>query len=221
MAIGDAISQVGRFKGESLTRTISGFEVALADASASTVRSSNQRLGVDHSLLLAAAAIKQASAQIDVVIHTVGILYALPHILRQDEVVESLSLGAGSAHSDADLVTDRRIGEFKFICWQAKGNAVRNKTLFEDYFRLIREQTDKEKYLYLLETETPLRFLRGGRDPLKVLDRNKRLADDFVAGYGQSYGTVGEFFEAHQEEVQIVNLTEVVPGFDEFMAIFR
>ena len=221
MTITDAISVVQAFKSDSLADQIAAIESDLARIRSEDIAAVTQPFGINHELLLAAAAVKQASAQIDVVIHSVGILYALPHLLRKGEVVEGLSLGAGSAGSDFDLVTSQRIAEFKFIRWQAKRNAIRNKTVFQDFFKLAREETAREKYLYLLNTEIPLRFLQGGRDLPKVLDRNKRLAEDFTARYGRTYRTVGEYYKAHQDEVHIVNLTEMVPGFDEFMAIFR
>lgn len=219
MAIGDAISQVNQFKGNSLTDTIAAMEKRLTFVSAGRVNAANQSFGINCELLTAAAAIKRASAQIDVAIHAIGILYALPHILGQDETVEGLSLGAGRAGGDFDLVTDRRIAEFKFIHWQVGAEAVRKKTLFQDFFKLAREKTDKEKYIYLLNTEIPLRFLRGRSQVRKLLDRNKRLLDDFDARYGRHYRTVGEYFEAHEEAVQLVNLAKVVPGFDEFMEV--
>jgi hypothetical protein len=52
--------------------------------------------GVTEAVVTAAMTIKQLSAQIDVVIHAVGILISLPYILEPKEVIESLSLGAGS-----------------------------------------------------------------------------------------------------------------------------
>jgi len=217
MAIEDAIARVNQFKGESLAETIATLESELARTDSVEIAVSIRSLGISRELLLAAMAVKQASAQINVVIHAVGILYALPHILREDEVVEALSLGASSVSSDFDLVTDQRIAEFKFIHWQPKGNAVRNKTLFQDFFKLAREQTAKEKYLYLLSTEIPLRFLRGDRNVMKVLDRNRRLADDFRDRYGQTYRTVGEFYEAHRAKVHVVNLVETMPGFKQFL----
>lgn len=204
-----------------LTQTIASIESHLTQAGIAQVHAANRSFGIAHKLLMAAAAVKLASAQIDVVIHTVGILYTLPHILREDEVIESLALGAGSAGSGFDLVTNHRITEFKFIHWQKKGNAVRNKTLFQDFFKLAREQTGKGKYLYLLQTKIPLRFLRDQRDILKVLDRNRRLAEDFVARYGDTYRTVGEYYEAHKGNVRIVNLVDAVPGFDDFLRLFE
>lgn len=221
MAIADSISRVEQFKGRSLTRKIAEIEFQLPGGGLAQVTDANGVFGISQELLVAAAAVKKASAQIDVVIHAVGILYALPYILRDSEVVEGLSLGAGSARSDFDLVTDQRIAEFKFIRWQEKGNAVRNKSLFQDFFRLAREDTEKERCLYLLQSAIPLHFLRGGRDILRVLDRNRRLTDDFRTRYDGIYRTVGEYYRAHKDTVRIVDLTESVPGFDAFMSVFE
>ena len=221
MAIGDAVSQVQQFKRGSLTETIADIEAQLTDERAAQVDAASQSFGIDGGLLMAAAEVKQASAQIDVVIHAVGILYALPHILGEDEVIEGLSLGAGSAGSDFDVVTNQRIAEFKFIQWQGGSNALRKVTLFQDFFKLVRETTQKEKVLYLLDTEIPLRFLQGSSQIRWLLARNRQLRDDFEARYGQTYRAVGEYYKAHQDEVHIMNLAEMVRGFDEFIAIFR
>lgn len=221
MAISDAISRVQHFKSDSLTETIAAVESQMRGTGAVGVVNINHSFGVSPELLIAAAAVKQASAQIDVVIHAGGILYALPYILRENEVVEGLSLGAGSAGGDFDLVTNERIAEFKFIRWQGGAEAVRQKTLFQDFFKLAREETKKEKYLYLLNTEIPLRFLRGRSQVRRLLDRNKRLANDFEARYGGAYRTVGEYFEAHRDSIQVVNLADIVPGFDAFMEVFE
>ncbi len=221
MAIDDAVTHVNKFKNSKLTETIGRIETELAQAGKTRVDATNQSFNVNLELLLAAAAVKQASAQIDVVIHTVGILYTLPRILKDGEVIECVSLGAGNAGCEFDLVTDRRIAEFKFIHWREKGNAVRNKTLFQDFFKLVRTKTSKSKYLYLLEKEIPLRLLKGDRDVLKVLDRNRRLADAFVEQYKQEYRTVGEYYQAHKGQVQIVNLVKKVPEFAQFMQVFQ
>ena len=191
----------------------------MAGAESAAINDINQSLEINDHLLTAAAEVKKASAQIDVVIHAAGILYALPYLLAEGELVESVSLGADNANSPFDLVTNQRIAEFKFIRWRKKGNAIRNKTLFQDFVRLAREQTDKNKYLYLLDTEIPKRFLAGDRAILKVLDRNRRLADDFVVRYGQAYQTVGEFYAAHAASVKLVGLVndENIPGIEAFL----
>ncbi|MBN2002849.1 MAG: hypothetical protein JXA21_05790 [Anaerolineae bacterium] len=217
MTIKDAITLVETFKGDRLGATIVEMEKRLAQAGPETVAEHNRRSEVTPALLSAALEVKRASAQIDVVLHAVGILYALPHILNPDEVVESLSLGANNAGSNFDLVTNQRIAEFKFIHWQPKGNAVRNKTLFGDFFKLARVDTFKTKYLYLLDTYRPLRFLRGQHALQKALDRNQSLANDFAARYGDTYRTVGEFYTAHKDSIRLVSLLDIAPAFAGFI----
>jgi hypothetical protein len=217
--IEDALRQIERFRGQSLAETISKIESRLTGAKAQNVAAVNTGNRVDASLIAATAQVKRASAQIDVVIHAVGILYALPHILEKDEILESTSLGAGNAGSDFDVVTDRRIAEFKFIYWQGGSESLRKKTFFQDYFKLIREQSQRAKYFYLLNTEIPLRFLSGTSRSLRMLDRNRRLADAYERLYGNRYQTVGEFYRAHKENVKFVNLVGMVPGLEHFIGL--
>ena len=179
----------------------------------------NAAVHVDKSLIASAAQVKRASAQIDVVIHTAGILYSLPYLLGEEEIVESISLGAGNAGSDFDLVTNQRIAEFKFIYWQGGSESVRKKTFFQDYFKLIRDQSQRAKYFYLLNTEIPLRFLSGKSQALKMLDRNRRLADDFQQMYGTTFQTVGEYYSAHRDQVKFVNLIEIVPDLQQLVGL--
>lgn len=208
----DALHALEYFKGASLKKTISQIETRLAGIRADEASTLNSEFEITASLINAAAEVKRASAQIDVVIHTLGILYSLPHILDAGEIVESTSLGAGNAGSEFDLITDRRIAEFKFIFWQGGSEAIRKKSFFEDYYKLVREHTPKRKFFYLLNTEIPLAFLGGNRSMLKVLDRNRRLCDDFEKRYGaQQYPTVGAFYRAHEGQVTFVNLLGIIP----------
>jgi len=214
MALEEALDRLQQFRGSSLAATIADIESRLGSADTARVGDVNLAFGIDLKLLQSAIAVKTAAAQIDVVLHATAILNCLPYLLEEDEVVEKLSLGAGNAASDFDLETSRCIAEFKFIHWQGGSEAVRKKTLFQDFYKLVREPTAKLKYLYLLNTKIPLRFLRSKRDVLKVLDRNRRLADDFVERYGKTYHTVGEFYEAHKGEVRLVNLVDLIPQLD-------
>jgi hypothetical protein len=61
---------------------------------------------------------KQVAGQINVVIHALVILLCLPHILKDHEVIEYVSLGAGNTARAFDLETNQRVAEFKFIRWQ-------------------------------------------------------------------------------------------------------
>jgi hypothetical protein len=217
--IDDALRQIERFRGPSLAQTVANIETRLAGTSKKDVVAVNSSIHLDKTLITSAAQVKRASAQIDVVIHTVGILYSLPHILEDGEIVESLSLGAGNAGSDFDLVTNRRIAEFKFIYWQGGSEAVRKKTFFQDYFKLIRDQSQRAKYFYLLNTDIPLRFLKGKSKTLRMLDRNQRLASDFQRLYGNRFQTVGEYYSAHKDQVRFVNLIEVVSDLEQFVGL--
>lgn len=212
MAIVDALLQIESFRGVSLAKTVADMETRLVGTKASDVLAVNSGARIDKSLIASAAQVKRACAQIDVVIHTVGILYSLPYLLEEGEIVETVSLGAGNASSDFDLVTNRRIAEFKFIYWQGGSEAVRKKTFFQDYFKLVREQTHKAKFLYLLNTQIPLMFLRGTSNVFRMLDRNQRLRDDFQARYGTRFQTVGDFYLSHKDVVTLVNLVDLVPG---------
>ena len=211
MTIDDSISVVSQFKSGSLAEKIAKIEATLHGKSVAQIGITNDRYGVDAHLIQSAAAVKRASAQIDVVMHAAGILFSLPRLLTPDEIVESLSLGAGNAGSDFDVVTNRRIAEFKFIHWQGGAESVRKKTLFQDYYRLARYETSKAKYIYLLNTEIPMRFLRGDSKITHILDRNKRLLEDFQTRYGTQYQTVGQFYRAHLRTIQLVDLSTLVP----------
>jgi hypothetical protein len=113
-----ALRAIEEFRGSSLAATIAGIEARLASATTADTIALNAGLALDRFLIASAAEVKRASAQIDVIIHTLGILYSLPHLLEEGELVETVSLGAGNAGSDFDLVTNCRIAEFKFIYWQ-------------------------------------------------------------------------------------------------------
>lgn len=222
MPIEDAISLVNRFKGGDLAGTVGRFERRLRGADKAFVMAENSSGGISRDLLMAAADVKRASAQIDVVIHAAGILLALPHILDkdQDEKIVSVSLGAGSAGSAFDLVTSHRIAEFKFIHWQGGAESVRKQTLFQDFYRLVREPTPNQKELYLLNIEIPLSFLRGRSSAVDTLRRrNSALAEDYASRYGSRYKTVGEFYRAHKAEVKLVDLISVASEFADLAAI--
>ena len=62
--------------------------------------------------------IKKLSAQIDEIVHATGIIQCLPRILKKGEKVIDLSLASGADGEGIDLITDKRIAEFKFARWQ-------------------------------------------------------------------------------------------------------
>jgi hypothetical protein len=212
MSIADALAQINAFKGKSLALTVDSLETALVDVNLEQARTVLEAFSISSSLMTAAAAVKQASAQIDVVIHAIGIACSLPYLLAEDEEIESTSLGAGNAHSDFDLVTNKRIAEFKFVNWQGGSESIRKKTLFADYVKLASDPTHKAKYLYLLRTDIPLKFLRGRSNVYRILDKNNRMREHFQSNFGDQYETVGDFYRDYADKIQLVSLPDIVPA---------
>lgn len=208
----DAISTLG--EGPALRSTISGIESSLRGkqrrAAERTIASHN----VDEGLLQGALAIKNLAGQINVIVHVVGILVALPHILERDERIESVSLGAGNTGRDHDLVTDRRIAEFKFIAWRGGSETIRQNVLFIDLFNLASVRTTKRRCMYVVGREHPDRFLKGRRAISSVLSRNAGAAARFRALHGDEFSTVAEYAAACiTDRVEIIDLRDVVPAF--------
>jgi hypothetical protein len=120
----DDLKTIQSFAGElGLTSRIGRLEGSLAGVARDAATAFLAPEGIDHTTLAAAITIKRPSKQIDVVVHAVGILTALRYILEPDEVIRSLSLGAGNTGRSHDLETDRQIAEFKFIDWQGGPSA--------------------------------------------------------------------------------------------------
>ena len=149
-------------------------------------------------------------------IHAAGILTALPSILDDSEVVQTLSLGAGNTGRRFDLETNHRIAEFKFIRSRGGAESIRQNSLFKDFYYLAEASTKKTRYLYLLELQRPVQFLQGGRKLTSVMSRNSKLAKEFHRAYGKRFRLVREYFRYRHHRVRLVDLSEILPalGFD-------
>jgi hypothetical protein len=170
---------------------------------------------IDEVVLKGALEIKDLAGQIHVEIHAVGMLVVLPHILERGERIESVSLGAGNTGREHDLVTDRRIAEFKFIQWRGGAESIRQNSLFVDLFNLASAKTSKRRYMYIVDREHPDRFLASQRALSSVLSRNATVAARFKALHGEQFKTVADYTEYIKDRVEIVDLREIVPAFGE------
>ena len=161
----EAEESIRRFMKGPLRDHISVVESSLQGRDRTACQSQCQSLGITQSLLDSALLMKRTASQTDTLIHAVGILISLPVILRKGETIKSLSLGAGNTGRQFDLETNFRIAEFKFINWRGGSESVRQNSLFKDFYQLAEHSGDgvKERCLYVLGTEYPLRFLRGKR----------------------------------------------------------
>jgi len=157
--------------------------------------------------------IKKISSQINIIIHSLGILTALPYILGPQEKIVALSLGAGNTGKRYDLETNKRIAEFKFIAWQGGPESIRQNSLFVDLFNLSEDPTPKKKYVYVIDKKIPIKFLKGKRDIKSVLSKNQTAHDKFFSKYGNKFLRVFEYYDHVKDEVAIVELGDISPVF--------
>jgi hypothetical protein len=209
----NAIARLGT--GTDLTATIRAIEVSLTGEQRRAAERTIANNEIDEAVLKGALEIKDLAGQIHVVIHAVGMLVVLPHILERDERIESVSLGAGNTGREHDLVTDRRIAEFKFIQWRGGAESIRQNSLFIDLFNLASAKTSKRRYMYVVGREHPDRFLANRRALSSVLSRNATIAARFKALHGERFKTVADYADYIKDRVEIVDLREIVPAFGE------
>lgn len=161
--------------------------------------------------LQGALTVKSLASQVNVTIHALGIVTALPYILEPGEIVEDASLGAGNTGRSFDLETDRRVSEFKFIRWRGGAESIRQNGVFIDLFRLAEAETDKKKVLYLTGLEHPVRFLNGARSLTSVLSKNSAVHDRFRTIYDDQFTVVRQYWNHVSDRVDLVDLLEIVP----------
>src|SRR5258708_21792938 len=211
VALAGAIHLLQTFRGPDLTRTIGQIEKSLRGASADSYASVLTTSGAKAEALGAAGLVKQLAAQIDVVVHTLGILLCLPHILRPGEVIEYVSLGAGNTNRAFDLETNQRIAEFKFIRWQGGSESIRQNSLFKDFFEMAEHETPKEKYLYVLGIEYGEKFFNGGRALSNVLSHSVKLSKQLTEHLVDRYRTVRDYYLPRKGLVVIQDVSPFVP----------
>lgn len=199
--------------GSLLTGHISRIEQSLVGANKESAQDFLHSQSINEPILDAALLLKSFAGQINVVVHTLGVILSLPHILEPDETISYVSLGAGTGGKEFDLETDRRVAEFKFINWQGRSEAIRQNQLFKDLFYLAEYNGGKRRQLCVLGCDYPHKFLRGRRALNSVLSRNNRLRADLYSRYPDRYKVVSEYYSDVKHLVEIVDLTQRVPAF--------
>jgi len=205
-----AIAALDQFIAKNLTKRLAAVEHALVGRSIDAVSA----IALDHQAttetLAGASRIKSIASEINVIIHAVGIVACLPRVLDEGEVIRSVSLGAGNTGKDFDLETDQRVAEFKFIRWRGGSETIRQNVLFKDFYKLAEHPTMKRKYLYVLGTDEPLKFLNGRRQLRSVL-KDAALNDAFFSKHGSEYHLVRDYFVVHCDRVNLVDVSPYVP----------
>ena len=210
----EAAKNIQTFESGSLTGRLSALQDSFQGKSKADSEFLCSTLNINPSLLDSALVLKQAAGQINVVVHSIGILVSLPCILKEGEIIESLSLGAGNTGRPFDLETNLRLAEFKFIQWKGGSESIRQNSLFKDFYWLAEynEDTTKDRYLYVVGLEHPKKFLTGGRALGSVMSRNNKLLTDFQRRrYGERFSKVCEYYEYRKSRVKLVDIMEAAP----------
>lgn len=211
--IHEALTVLETFERQGLTQRIANLEYLMAMKNGSALNKVLEQENVTPELLKAAFTVKKAASQIDVVVHAAGIMVALPYILKEGEIVESLALGAGNTGRKFDLETNFRVAEFKFINWQGGSESIRQNQLFKDLFGLAVDSSGKEKYLYLVGKDIPMKFLTNSRRSLaSVLSKNIEMRNSFYKTYGDKYQYVSQYFRDIENQIRVIDLKDLVPA---------
>ncbi len=217
MKIEESARRVQNFESDSLTDRLSNLELIFQGLGANQAKGLCDANKLDSMLLSASFELKKIAGQINVVIHAAGILASLPFILKEEEKIEYLSLGAGNTGKQFDLKTTHRIAEFKFINWKGGPESIRQNSLFKDFFGLAEEETEKTKCLYVLGTEKPLKFFTGKRKLSSVMSKNISLKNTFSNIYGSRFSVVKEYYKFRKNDVQLVDISPELPELNEIM----
>jgi hypothetical protein len=210
MSVGRALKALAQFQGESLTSNLAEIERNIVGLNARDLRTYCGGRGIDAKFMSSAVTIKQLAGQINVVIHAAGILCSLPHLLEAGEIVESVSLGAGNIGRKFDLETNRRVAEFKFIDWRGGPESIRQNSIFKDFFDLAEYRGRKHRYLYVVDTHFPIRFLSGGRALSSVLSKMPTIHESIRAKHGAGVTRVCDYFNINKDKVEICDVSPFI-----------
>jgi hypothetical protein len=202
-----AIELLRKFGGDDLTLTLSQIESSARGVTIDSCLSYLAESRASRDALAAAAEMKRLAGQINVVIHALGILLCLPHILEEKEHVEYVSLGAGNTGRAFDLETNLRVAEFKFIHWRGGPESIRQNSIFKDFFLLADSDSQKRKYLYVLGSTHPTKFFNGGRALSSVLSKDNRVRTLFYAHHGDRFTKVRDYYECYKKLVFVEDVT--------------
>ena len=183
----DALQIVSSFKGKNLKQKLNELKKNLVG------KGKNDIVVLDE-VFEAALKVKTLSAQIDEVVHSTGIIKCLPHILLNDELIVEVSLAAGAEGEGIDLVTTKRIAEFKFSRWQeGVANGMRKRQVFADLVNLYLNPITKKKELYVYDASKITAFFQSKKAQWKnVLSKSGGL-DRKLKAHFMEIGVSGNF----------------------------
>lgn len=174
-----ALDLVLNFKGEKLQQKLNEIETDLIGKG----RKSIPKLPEVYE---AALEVKKISSQIDEIVHATGILKCLPQILADDETIVDLSLAAAASGQGIDLVSNKRIAEFKFSRWQESSNGIRIGKAFSNLVSLYLNPLPLKKELYVFNAAKVISCFQSSKSAWKnVLSKsgglNERLEKHLIS----------------------------------------
>lgn len=214
MELSEAVTALQNFGGADLTLTLARIEASLRGTTIDNCAGALAKCGAETGVIGAAGMIKQLAGQINVVIHALGILLCLPHLLQPGEVIHYVSLGAGNTGKAFDLETNQRIAEFKFIRWQGGSETIRQNALFKDFYLMAEHSSKKRKFMYVLGTKYPLKFFNSKRSISSVLSKSGALQGQFNNKFGDSCTTVRDYYTQRKDFVVIQDVSPFLPELD-------
>ncbi|MEP1445858.1 MAG: hypothetical protein ABJK37_07085 [Paraglaciecola sp.] len=210
MSIDSAIKAISKFQGASLTESLSILEEGIVGANSDKSLNYCAENNITDSFIDSALAVKKVAGEINVIIHASGILHALKDILKPEEIVQSVSLGAGNTGRKFDLETNLQVAEFKFIDWKGGAESIRQNGIFKDFFELAEYDTDKSKNLYVVGTHYPLKFLNGGRALSSVLSKQPVIQKKILDKYGSGIKITRDYYNLYKGSVNVIDISPYI-----------
>jgi hypothetical protein len=212
--LADCTAVIARFTGNNLASKIAALEFDLVGMDKERIGDWLTSAAINQELFSAAKIVKQAAAQIDVVLHALGILVILPLILKDQEIIESLSLGAGSSETKRfDLETNLRIAEFTFIDWRGNDNT-RLQKIFKDFYRLAEFPAEKLKELWVSDDTYVLKYLRSRTSVRSATHKHRDVWETFQSRYPEIQ-IVSDYYRRHGANVSLKVYDRDAVGFSE------
>lgn len=210
MCIEKAIKAIEKFQGTSLTKNLALLEGDIVGGSSVDAAKMCASININNDFIQSALEVKKVAGQINVIIHASSILHALDDLLKEGELVESVSLGAANAGKKFDLETNYQVAEFKFIDWQGGAETIRQNSLFKDFYTLAEHLTHKQKYLYVVDTLHPLKFLNSGRALASILSKEPVILKNIEDKYGNNMKCVRDYYVIYKNSVSLCDISPYI-----------
>lgn len=199
------IDKIKQFKGDDLKYNIRYLESQLVSGNKSI------KDFADHDLYRSAQEIKLLSNQIHEIIHSIGMINILDTILEPDEKIERISLGSGNSNSEFDLITNKRIAEFKFNLWNVGNNSNRKEEFLKDYLKLFIDNSNKKKEFYCFHKVEFEKYLTGNtkfKEIKKLTGKIISNVSDIETRYKLNLTTLRDLKNIPNHKVKIKDLNK-------------